>query len=164
MSASDGEKKMALHTVRPAMLTTSLYCSPGTAVDPFPYPSENVRERFCAVELAFGLYNVCPEQFDPHVDKGKMRSLLPVSMSTVSCRGLDRRFNYHVQVECHTNEGHGRCSNRDGAIPHQRVVVGQRIAAAVTLRKSDTPRKRVSYAGIPLICGKSSLNFPISDR
>jgi hypothetical protein len=26
-----------------------------------------------------------------------------------------------------------------------------------------TPGKRMCYAGIPLVCGKSTLNFPVSD-
>jgi hypothetical protein len=44
-------------------------------------------ERFCAVELACGSYSLCPEQFALQFGEGKKRSLLPVSKSTISCRG-----------------------------------------------------------------------------
>jgi hypothetical protein len=80
--------KAVLHTVRLAMLTTSVNCSPWTVLDPSPKESENVLERSYAVELASGSYCLCPEQFEPQLREGKKRSLLPVSKSTVSCRGL----------------------------------------------------------------------------
>jgi hypothetical protein len=56
-------------------------------VDPSWKGSENVLERLCAVELAFGSYSVCPEQLESQLDEGKKISLLPVSKSTVSCQG-----------------------------------------------------------------------------
>jgi hypothetical protein len=64
----------------------------------------------------------------------------------------------------HTREGHGRCTNRDGAIPQLSFEVGQRVAATTTPGKFNTPGKRMCYAGIPLVCGKSTLNFPINNR
>ncbi len=73
------------------MLTTSVNCSPST-VDPSPKASKNVLESSCAVELALGSYRLCPEQSDPHIGEGKKRSLLPVSKSTVSCRGSESGF------------------------------------------------------------------------
>ena len=74
-----------------AILTTSVNCSP-SAVDPPPKDSENVLERSCAVELALGSYNVCPEQFTPHFGEGRRRSLLPVSNTTASRRGSHSDF------------------------------------------------------------------------
>jgi hypothetical protein len=65
--------------------------------------------------------------------------------------------------EGHTSEGHGRCANRDGSIPQLSVVVGQWVAAAATPGKFDTPGKRMCNTGIPLICSKSSLYFPVGD-
>ena len=79
--------KTGFHTVKPAMLTTSVNCSPWT-VPPPPKASENVLERFCAVELASGSYGLCPEQLELQLGEGKKRSLLPVSKSTVSYRGF----------------------------------------------------------------------------
>jgi hypothetical protein len=61
-------------------------------VDPSPKPSENVLEILCAVELAFGSYKLCPEQLESQLGEGKKRSLLPVSKSTVSCRGSVNDF------------------------------------------------------------------------
>ena len=78
--------KVVLHTVRSAIWTTSVNCSP-SAVDPSPNDSENVLKRSFAVELALGSYNVWPEQSAPHPVDGKKRSLLPVSKSTASSRG-----------------------------------------------------------------------------
>ena len=144
------------------MLTTSVNCSPLMVVPPAK-GIENVFERSCAVELAPVLYALCPEQLDPHFDEGKIISLLPVSKSTVSCQGSDSGFSYHVSG--HTSEGHGRCANRDGTIPQLFVaIVGQRVAAAATPGKFDTPGTRMCYAGIPLVRDKSSLNFPVNDR
>jgi hypothetical protein len=65
----------------PAMVTTSVYCSPLTA--PLPKKRLNVESRSFEVELADGLYNLCPEQDDPQLGEGTNRSLLPVSKSTV---------------------------------------------------------------------------------
>jgi len=150
-----------LHTVRPAMLTTSVYCSPST-VDPSPKASENVLERSCAVELALGSYRLCPEQFDPHISEGKKRSLLPVSKSTVSCRGSESDFKSSY-TKGHTSKSHGWCANRDVSKPQLSIVIGQRVTASVTFGELDASRKWVWYASIPLVCGKSTLNFPVSD-
>jgi hypothetical protein len=92
MSALKNKRKLVRHTVRPAMLTTSVYCSPLT-VEPSPYESENVFPRSSAVRLASGSYAVCPEQVNPQLDEGRKRSLLPVSKSTVSYRWSDGGFN-----------------------------------------------------------------------
>ena len=144
------------------MLTTSVNCSP-LAVDPSSKPSENGLERSFAVELAIGLYSLCPEQLAPHIVEGKKRSLLPVSICTVSCRGSDSDFE-SIIYEGHTSESHGRCANRDGAIPQHITEVSQWFAASGTSGKWTISRKGMSFASIPLVSGKSFLNFPVSDR
>ena len=131
-------------------------------MDPSPKPSENVLERFCAVELASGSYSLCPEQLELQLVEGKERSLLPVSKFTVSCRGSVSRFESSFR-KGYTSKRHGRCANRDGAKPQLSIVVGQRVAASGTSGMLDTSRKRMWYASIPLIVGKSFLDFPVSD-
>jgi hypothetical protein len=54
------KRKDVLHTVRPAVLTTSVYFSPST-VDPSLKDSGNILESSCAVEIASGSYCLCPE-------------------------------------------------------------------------------------------------------
>jgi hypothetical protein len=76
------KKNVARRTTRPAMTTSSVYCSPLT-VEPSPYASEKVFPRSCDVELEDGSYSLWPEQVDPQLDEGTKRSLLPVSKSTV---------------------------------------------------------------------------------
>ena len=61
------KRKVVHHTVRPEMLTTSVYCTPLTV-------------------------SLCPEQPDPRFSKGKERSLLLISKSTVPCRGSANGF------------------------------------------------------------------------
>lgn len=68
-------------TVRPAMVTVSVYWVPLT-LEPSPYVSLKDLLRVFAVELLDGLYNVCPEQVLPHEEPGRKRSLEPVSKST----------------------------------------------------------------------------------
>jgi hypothetical protein len=80
------KRKVVLHTVKPATLTKSVFFSLST-VDPSPKDSENGLWRSCAVELVSGSYCLCPEQLESQLVEGKERSLLPVSKSTVSCRG-----------------------------------------------------------------------------
>jgi len=71
-----------LHTVRPAIWTTSEYRSP-LAEEPSPRESSNGFPRSCEVELADGSYVVCPSQPELQFTEGRKRSLLPVSKATV---------------------------------------------------------------------------------
>ena len=82
------KRKVVLHTVRPAMLSTPVYCSPST-VDPSAKDSDNISERSCAVELASGSYCLCHAlSCSIYIfGEGKKRSPLPVSTSTVPCQG-----------------------------------------------------------------------------
>ena len=82
--AGNEKKNIAKRTVKPAMVTTSVYCSPVTAeVASTPKLRVNPDLRSFEVELADGSYDLCPEQDDPQLVDGTKRSLLPVSKSTV---------------------------------------------------------------------------------
>jgi hypothetical protein len=70
------------------MATTSVYCSPLTS-DPSLVVSANSFPRSFEVELADGLYNLCPWQDSPQAVEGMNRSLLPVSKATVSNTASD---------------------------------------------------------------------------
>jgi hypothetical protein len=103
------------------MVTTSVYCSP-LILAPSKYVSVNFVLRSCEVELADGLYALCPEQDVPHFVEGTKRSLLPVSKSTVYNTGSDGRFIIRI-LYGHTSKIHSRCPEGNGTTPHARVVV-----------------------------------------
>ena len=60
-------------------------------------------------------------------------------------------------LECRTSETYGWCAN--GVF----VAVSQRVVASIALVWTiDTPRKRVCYTNISLVCDEARIDFPVS--
>jgi len=83
-------------TVRPAMLTTSEYCSPLTT-EPSPKLISNGTPRSWELALADGSYVSCPEQLDAQFTDGTKRSLLPVSKSTAYNVWSDEKIGEQIR-------------------------------------------------------------------
>lgn len=85
---------MSPRTTRPAMVTSSVYCSPLTVEfsKPSSYSSVKFFPRSREVKLVDGSYSLCPEQDESQFFEATKRSLPPVLMSTEYETGSDNRF------------------------------------------------------------------------